>query len=86
MSIQMLRRFTVLFFLAVLLAGCSSSGPRHKAGASSARSVHSDNCRFNRSNCIYEGSYEAGESVYAEEEARRLNQASIRRLRRGGWR
>ncbi|VFR81950.1 hypothetical protein ISE1_3223 [plant metagenome] len=42
----------------------------------------SNDCRWNRSSCMYEGSYEKGEREYAEEEARRLNQAEQGRLRR----
>lgn len=39
-------------------------------------------CIRNRASCMYEGSYEKGERYFAEEEARRLNQASLERLRR----
>lgn len=82
-SRQMFRRVAAPLFLAVLVAGCSSSG---SPGAPSSGSVRNDECRFNRSACIYEGSYESGERDYAEEEAARLNQATIRRLQRGAWR
>jgi hypothetical protein len=44
--------------------------------------VVSDNCKFLRSRCIYEGSYDAGERNYAEQEAKRLNTAELERLRR----
>lgn len=86
MSIQMFRRFFVVLFVAVAVAGCSWLGPSDSAGPSSASAVRSDDCRWDRSRCIYEGSYEPGESDYAEEEARRLNQETIQRLRRGAWR
>ena len=52
--------------------------------AASARVV-TDECKWNRSSCIYEGSYEADERDYAEEEAKRLNREASRRLRRGSW-
>ena len=56
-----------------------------RAGDSDRKSTASrvsDECRWNRSGCIYEGSYEADERDYAEAEARRLNQAEMARLRR----
>lgn len=83
---QVCRRFIGLLFISTLIVGCSSSGPQTTAGAPGAGAAHSNECRWNRSRCIYEGSYEAGERDYAEEEARRLNQATIQRLRRGAWR
>ncbi|CAM4237722.1 Uncharacterised protein [Bordetella pseudohinzii] len=42
----------------------------------------SNECRWNRSKCLYDGKYEAGERDYAEQEARRLNLAEVERLRR----
>ncbi|KCB21986.1 hypothetical protein L541_2572 [Bordetella hinzii CA90 BAL1384] len=42
----------------------------------------SSECRWNRSKCLYDGKYEAGERDYAEQEARRLNLAEAERLRR----
>lgn len=86
MSIRLFRYFAALLFFAVALVGCSSPKSPQAAGASGASVVRSDDCRWNRSRCIYEGSYEPGESAYAEQEARRLNQATMRRLRRGAWR
>ena len=38
-------------------------------------------CRWNRSGCLYDGKYEAGEKEYAEEEAARLNRQQLERLR-----
>lgn len=73
----------MVLFLAAVVAGCSSTNPGVSAEAGDARVVTTSlECRWNRSACIYEGRYESGERDYAEEEARRLNQASIERLRR----
>ena len=81
MSMQLLSRSGfALVFLAVV-AGCSSTEPESAGFASSA--VDSE-CRNNRRACLYEGSYESGERGYAEEQARRLNQAQTARLRRMG--
>lgn len=84
MSIQLLRRGGVILALTVIIAGCSStSNPKSAALEGDARVVTTSlECRVNRSACIYEGRYESGERQYAEDEARRLNQASIKRLRR----
>lgn len=85
-SIQIFRRFAMSLFLAVAVVGCSSSGPAERSGVSSASPIRNDDCRWNRGSCMHEGSYDAGERDYAEQEARRLNQAAIQRLRRGAWR
>lgn len=76
------------FVLAALVSGCSSILPGASGSGSGASSsaaserVVSDNCKFLRSRCIYEGSYDAGERNYAEQEAKRLNKAELERLRR----
>ncbi|RTZ41100.1 hypothetical protein EKL30_15545 [Candidimonas sp. SYP-B2681] len=75
MVIQMVSRYGVALFFVALVSGCSSTG----LGAS----ARSDECKWNRSSCIYEGAYEPGERDYAEEEAKRLNRAQSERLRRG---
>lgn len=83
MLIKTLGRYGAVLVLAAVVAGCSSSKGGDSAQDINARVVStSPECRMNRSNCIYEGRYESGERDYAEEEARRLNQASINRLRR----
>lgn len=88
MSIQTLSRYTMAFVLAALVSGCSSILPGSSGSGSGASSsaaserVVSDNCKFLRSRCIYEGSYDAGERNYAEQEAKRLNKAELERLRR----
>lgn len=83
MSIQALSRYGVVFLLAALAAGCSSTNPGASSDEGDARVVSTSlECRWNRSSCIYEGRYEPGERDYAEDEARRLNQASMDRLSR----
>lgn len=63
-----------LLVLAALAGGCSTSGP----GEASRDSA----CLRDRAGCMHEGSYEPGERAYAEEEASRLNQAQLSRMRR----
>ncbi|MBV7481827.1 hypothetical protein [Bordetella sp. BOR01] len=75
MSIQTLGRCSVALCL-VALAGCSSGG-------SGTMSRLFNECTWNRSGCMHEGSYEADEEDYAEEEAARLNKAQSVRFRRG---
>jgi hypothetical protein len=88
MSVQTLSRYGVALLFATLVAGCSSVKPgaaAAEAGSSSSAAserVVSDNCKWLRSRCIYEGSYDAGERNYAEQEAKRLNTAELERLRR----
>ncbi|NYT23170.1 hypothetical protein H0A73_06115 [Alcaligenaceae bacterium] len=85
MSTQTLNRCGLALFFAAIMAGCSSTNPGAPDGSGDARVVTTSlECRWNRSNCIYEGRYEPGERGYAESEARRLNQASIERLKRVG--
>lgn len=74
MSIQTLSRYGVALFLVALVSGCSLVG----LGGSG----RGDECKWNRSSCMYEGAYEPGEEGYAEQEAKRLNQAQSVRLRR----
>lgn len=87
MSVQTLSRYALALSLAALAAGCSSTrapgAPSTSTGAAAAQErVVSDDCKFLRSRCIYEGSYDAGERNYAEQEAKRLNTAELDRLRR----
>lgn len=85
MSIQIFSRCGVALFVAAIMSGCSSTNPGASYEGGDARVVTTSlECRWNRSSCIYEGRYEPGERDYAEDEARRLNQASIERLRRVG--
>lgn len=83
MSIRVLCRHGAVLLLAAIVAGCSSKRPAALAEGGDARVVGASlECQVNRSNCIYKGRYEPGERQYAEDEARRLNQASIERLQR----
>jgi len=79
MSIQTLSRCGLALLIAVIVSGCSSAGP----GEPDRRvSRVSDECKWNRSKCLYEGAYEPGERDYAEQEAARLNRAQAVRIRR----
>jgi hypothetical protein len=74
MPVQTFSRFGVALFLVALISGCSSIGL--------GDSDRGDECKWNRSSCMHEGSYEPGERDYAEQEAKQLNQAASERLRR----
>lgn len=74
MTVQMFSRFGAGLFLMALVSGCSSIGL--------GDSARSNECKWNRSSCMHEGSYEPGEREYAEQEAKHLNQAASARLRR----
>ena len=69
MTIQILSRCGAAAALMVLASACSFPGGGGE-------------CRWNRSSCMYEGSYEPGEREYAEEEARRLNREAPVRVGR----
>ncbi len=74
-----------LMLAVVAAAGCSSTrggGPAALERVLSPSQASSNECRGNRSKCLYDGKYEAGERDYAEQEARRLNLAEAERLRR----
>ena len=74
MSIQTFSRRSVVLPLLALVSGCSSIGLGTPELA--------NECRWNRSSCMHEGSYEPGERDYAEQEAKDLNEAASKRLRR----
>lgn len=74
MSIQMLSRCGLSVFVVALISGCTVTGTED--------SDPGNKCKWNRSSCMHEGSYEPGERAYAEQEAKRLNQAALKRLRR----
>lgn len=82
MSIRSSFRSAALVLLGIVLAGCSSPVASLFGGNDQAAYSRSSECVINRSRCIYEGSYESGERDYAEEQARRLNQAQLERLKR----
>lgn len=86
MVVQRLGRCGVALFLVTLASGCSILGFGDSDVEYSSASPISDQCRWNRSSCIYEGKYEPDERAYAEEEAKRLNRIASERLRRGSVR
>lgn len=80
--IPILRRYGAISCLVVFMTGCSSTGPGGGGvAASTSRLLFGTECGWNRDSCLYEGRYEPGERHYAEQEARRLNQAALERLR-----
>ncbi len=83
MYMQRLGRFGLVLCFGALVAGCSVVDLGGILGSnSSTPSARDGECSRNRSSCMYEGSYEPGERDYAEEEARRLNRASLEKLKR----
>jgi hypothetical protein len=80
MSIQTFSRCAVVLSLAVFIAGCGGSANKDPVASAS-----SNDCKWYRSSCLYEGSYEPGERDYAEREAKRLNLAQTIRLTRSTW-
>lgn len=88
MSIQMLGRCGVGLLLSIFISGCSMFSSESDSGYRSGSGYmdHSGGCQLNPQNCMHEGSYETGERAYAEQEARRLNQAALQRLRRSSGR
>ena len=87
MSVFTSSRYAAVILLAAL-AGCSSK-PSAPDGHGQTRAEDgrvANDCGWFRSRCMFEGSYESGERAYAEQEARRLNQAELERLRRASSR
>lgn len=84
MSVQTLSRCGAALIFLALVSGCSLIGPEGSDRDSSSRS--DSECKWNRSSCMYSGQYEPGEESYAEQEAKRLNQASSAKLRRSAGR
>lgn len=85
MSIHTISRCGAALFFVALIAGCSSTKPtvQEKASMKGATPARANNeCKANRSKCLYDGHYDAGERGYAEDEAKRLNLAESERLRR----
>lgn len=80
MTHQRMIRCGIALSASLLVAGCFGGGP----GQSDMAGVGEITCRWMPSSCIHEGSYEPGERAYAEDEARRLNQAQLDRLRHSG--
>lgn len=86
------RLLTIGLFLVVtlVLSACARPGDYrtkrptiyHKSPTQSAQRAI---CIINPQDCMYDGPYEPDEHIYAEEEARRLNRASLERLRRSRY-
>lgn len=70
MSIRILGRSGLLLLLAILITGCASNSSERLK------------CKLDPNSCMYEGSYEQGEEEFAEQEAKDLNKAQSRKLRR----
>ena len=71
--------------MVTLLAGCGTSSPLslfRGGGSASFEGVAAGPCHDNPRSCIHKGRYESGERQYAEQEAERLNQLALERLRR----
>ena len=82
MFIQTLWRRSLVVVCAGLAAACSSTDSDVAVHSTSSVAQVTSECERNRRSCIYEGRYEADERNYAELEARRLNQAQLKRMRR----
>ncbi len=83
MPMQALSRYLVALFLVALLSGCAGSDKSAKK--TTVPLAIANECGIIRSSCIYEGDYESGERDYAEQEARRLNNAQSIRLVHSSW-
>ncbi|MBY6311073.1 hypothetical protein [Alcaligenes faecalis] len=79
MMVRRLIQSAAVLGLATLMAACSSAKP----GGGPVSKLFNQ-CTWDRESCMHEGRYEAGESEYAEREARDLNRQSAARLRRSG--
>jgi hypothetical protein len=80
MTTQRFALATMLIALAAALSGCSST--RHSSSSSSSGAPFATDSHCGHGNsCMYNGHYDPGERDYAEQEARRLNQAEYERLR-----
>lgn len=78
MDIRILLRQAAVLALVLFISGCVGPTPRHYRAASPT-----NECYRNQAACSYDGAYEPGEREYAEQEAKRLNQAQVQKLRRG---
>jgi hypothetical protein len=85
MSVQMLSRCGAVLFFVALVSGCSSVKPSTSSSAWSKRVTSNPTdpaCKSSPRSCLYNGQYEPGERDYAEQEAKRLNDIELARLRR----
>ncbi|HLU02710.1 MAG TPA: hypothetical protein VKZ94_08095 [Advenella sp.] len=80
MSIETCSRCAIVLSLVVFIAGCGTADNKKPVAADL-----SNDCKWHRSSCLYEGSYEPGERDYAEQEAKRLNLAQTIRLTHSTW-
>lgn len=82
---QNLKRIAVYGLLVLTVSGCSLLGFGSGGHTRLPPQTKSPNnpCAYNKNSCMYNGNYETGERQYAEDEARRLNQAQLERLKRG---
>ncbi|MHA3903104.1 hypothetical protein ACTPOE_05915 [Castellaniella sp. WN] len=76
MSGRILIRCSVALCFSALVSGCFGGGGPVR------QTDRGGECQWNRSRCLYEGSYEPGERDYAEQEAKDLNRAALEKLRR----
>ncbi len=81
MSIRVSSRSIVMLLLVAFVSGCSSVSTGYSGQKFSSTRID-DECKSNRSRCLYDGAYEPGERDYAEQEAKRLNLAESDRIRR----
>lgn len=88
MTLASLVRPITLTALLSLLAACASHGYYDGSSTSRSPSLAAQRmmCVLNPDECMYDGPYETGEDVFAEEEAKRLNRDSLNRLRRSSRR
>lgn len=88
MTIQSLSRCGIALLLYALVSGCTFTVPNATSTGTEASATgnqasgRGNECGRNRSACIFEGAYEPRERDYAEQEAKRLNQAALAKFRR----
>ena len=75
MDAMRVMRYVLIALVSGVLLGCAS-----------ADSSLTNECRWDPQRCMHEGAYEEGEEAYAEQQAKELNKAASRKVRRGsGW-
>src|SRR5690606_1664927 len=69
-------RYVLIALISGALLGCAAGD-----------SALTNECRWDPQRCMHEGSYEEGEEDYAEQQAKELNKAASRKMRRssGFW-
>ncbi|MER1940672.1 MULTISPECIES: hypothetical protein [unclassified Castellaniella] len=81
MTVQTLGRCGLLLTVLLLSACSSTSSSQWMSPEEASQANTSTRCSWLFGSCGYEGSYEPGEAVYAEQEAARLNRAQLSRLK-----